>query len=86
MAVGRVGGAPLVSRFDPDHVLAATMGLTVVGFAIAWLSSAPLPMLVGFAVVGLGLGLQSPLAIGRAVIAAESYGYMNACLKALGAR
>jgi len=71
MAVGRVGGAPLVSRFDPDHVLVATMGLTVVGFTIAWFSSAPVPMLLGFAVTGLGLGLQSPLAIGRAVIAAD---------------
>jgi len=85
MAVGRVGGAPLVSRFDPDHVLAATMGLTVVGFAIAWLSSAPLPMLVGFAVVGLGLGLQSPLAIGRAVIAAEGQADRGAGLTSVAA-
>ncbi len=71
MAVGRVAGAPLVSRYDPDHVLVATMTLTVVGFAIAWFSTAPVPMLLGFAVTGLGLGLQSPLSIGRAVIAAE---------------
>jgi predicted MFS family arabinose efflux permease len=85
MAVGRVAGAPLVSRFDPDHVLAATMGLTVVGFAIAWLSAAPVPMLVGFAVVGLGLGLQSPLAIGRAVIAAEGQADRGAGLTSVAA-
>jgi len=85
MAVGRVAGAPLVSRFDPDHVLAATMGLTVVGFTIAWLSAAPGPMLVGFAVIGLGLGLQSPLAIGRAVIAAEGQADRGAGLTSVAA-
>jgi fucose permease len=65
-----VFGAPLVSRFDPDVVLMATMGLTIVGFSVAWLSASAVPMLVGFTITGVGLGLQSPLAIGRAVIAA----------------
>jgi len=85
MAVGRVAGAPLVSRFDPDHVLAATMGLTIVGFAIAWLTSGPVPMLLGFAVIGLGLGLQSPLSIGRAVIAAEGQADRGAGLTSVAA-
>ena len=85
MAVGRVAGAPLVSRFDPDHVLAATMGLTVVGFTIAWFSAAPVPMLLGFAVTGLGLGLQSPLAIGRAVIAADGQADRGAGLTSVAA-
>jgi fucose permease len=85
MAVGRVAGAPLVSRYDPDHVLAATMGLTVVGFAIAWFSAAPVPMLLGFAVTGLGLGLQSPLAIGRAVIAADGQADRGAGLTSVAA-
>ena len=70
MALGRVAGAPLVSRIDPDVVLMATMGLTVMGFGIAWLSTSAAPMLLGFALTGLGMGLQSPLAIGRMVIAA----------------
>jgi MFS family permease len=85
MAVGRVAGAPLVSRYDPDHVLVATMGLTVVGFAIAWFSAAPVPMLLGFAVTGLGLGLQSPLAIGRAVIAADGQADRGAGLTSVAA-
>jgi fucose permease len=85
MAVGRVAGAPLVSRFDPDHVLVATMGLTIVGFAIAWLTSGPVPMLSGYAVIGLGLGLQSPLAIGRAVIAAEGQADRGAGLTSVAA-
>ncbi len=70
MAVGRVAGAPLVSRIDPDVVLMATMGLTVVGFAVAWFSMSAVPMLLGFLLTGLGMGLQSPLAIGRMVVAA----------------
>jgi MFS family permease len=61
------------------------MGLTVVGFAIAWLSSGPVPMLLGFAVIGLGLGLQSPLSIGRAVIAAEGQADRGAGLTSVAA-
>jgi len=85
LAVGRVAGAPLVSRYDPDRVLAATMGLSIVGFAIAWLSSSPVPMLVGFAITGLGMGLQSPLAIGRAVIAADGQADRGAGLTSVAA-
>jgi fucose permease len=69
MAVGRVGGSAVVGRFEPDRVLMGTMALSIAGFAIAWFSSSPVPMLIGFAITGLGLGLQSPLAISRAVLA-----------------
>jgi fucose permease len=69
MAVGRVGGSAVVGRFEPDRVLMGTMALSIAGFAVAWFSSSPVPMLVGFAITGLGLGLQSPLAISRAVLA-----------------
>lgn len=85
IAVGRVGGAPLVSRIDPDRVLAGTMALTVIGFAIAWVSTAPVPMLLGFLVTGIGVGLQSPLAIGRAVIAAEGQADRGAGLTSVAA-
>ncbi|MFN8169708.1 MAG: MFS transporter [Candidatus Nanopelagicales bacterium] len=85
IAVGRVGGAPLVSRIDPDRVLVATMALTIVGFALAWLSSSPVPMLLGFAVTGIGMGLQSPLSIGRAVIAAQGQADRGAGLTSVAA-
>jgi MFS family permease len=71
MAVGRLGGAPLVGRRDPEKVLLWTLGVSLVGFAIAWAWAAPLPMLLGFFVAGLGIGLQAPLAIGRSVRASE---------------
>ncbi|MBI1378093.1 MAG: MFS transporter [Frankiales bacterium] len=70
MAVGRLVGAPLVSRFRPDDVLVATMVLTTAGFAVVWLSASAVPMLAALCVTGLGMGLQSPLAIGRSVAAA----------------
>ena len=85
MAVGRVAGAPLVSRIEPDLVLTATMVLTVVGFAIAWLSGSATPMLLGFALTGLGMSLQSPLAIGRMVIAAEGQADRGAGLSSVAA-
>jgi fucose permease len=65
MAVGRLGGGPVVTRYGAERVLRGTIVLTFAGFVIAWLSASPVPMLVGLAVTGVGLGLQSPLAIGR---------------------
>ena len=85
MAVGRVGGAPLVSRIDPDVVLVASMALSIVGFALAWVSMSAVPMLVGFSITGIGLGLQSPLAIGRAVIAADGQADRGAGLTSVAA-
>lgn len=70
LAVGRVAGSRVVAHVDPELALVGSFALTLVGFAVAWLSSSAAPMLVGFAITGLGMGLQSPLGIGRAVVAA----------------
>lgn len=69
MAVGRLCGSAVVGRSEPDRVLVGTMALSIAGFGIAWLSSSPVPMLLGLTATGVGLGLQSPLAISRAVLA-----------------
>jgi fucose permease len=71
MAVGRLAGGPVVTRYGAERVLQGTIALTFVGFVIAWLSAAPAPMLVGLAVTGVGLGLQSPLAIGRVLTTSD---------------
>ena len=71
MALGRLVGSRLVAHIDPERVLIATLGLTLVGFAIAWFSGAAVPMLIGFAVTGTGMGLQVPLSIGRSVRASR---------------
>ncbi len=70
LAIGRVVGSQVVARFDPETVLSNSFALSVVGFAIAWVSTNPAVMLTGLLVTGLGMGLQSPLGIGRAVRAA----------------
>lgn len=71
MAVGRLGGGPVVTRYGAERVLTGTIVLTFVGFVIAWLSASAVPMLIGLAVTGVGLGLQSPLAIGRVLTTTE---------------
>lgn len=71
MAVGRLGGGPVVTRYGAERVLTGTIVLTFVGFVIAWLSASAVPMLIGLAVTGIGLGLQSPLAIGRVLTTTE---------------
>jgi fucose permease len=70
LAIGRVVGSQVVARFDSETVLSNSFALSVVGFAIAWVSTVPAIMLGGLLVTGLGMGLQSPLGIGRAVRAA----------------
>ena len=70
LAVGRLVGSRVVARMDPEAVLAGSFGLTIVAFAVAWVSTSAIIMLCAFAVTGLGLGLQSPLGINRSVRAA----------------
>lgn len=70
LAVGRVVGSRVVARRDPELVLVVTFVVSITGFFLAWVASSALPMLVGFAITGLGMGLQAPLGIGRAVRAA----------------
>jgi fucose permease len=67
LAIGRVVGSQVVARFDSEIVLSNSFALSVVGFAIAWVSTVPAIMLTGLLVTGLGMGLQSPLGIERAV-------------------
>jgi len=71
MALGRLVGSRLVAHIDPEVALVGTLCLTLVGFAIAWFSSAAAPMLIGFGVTGMGMGLQVPLSIGRSVRASR---------------
>lgn len=70
LAIGRVVGSQVVARFDSETVLSNSFALSVVGFAIAWVSTVPAVMLGALLVTGLGMGLQSPLGIERAVRAA----------------
>lgn len=70
LAIGRIIGSRVVARLDAELALAGSFALSLVGFAIAWISSAAVPMVVGLLITGLGMGLQSPLGIARVVHAA----------------
>ena len=67
LAVGRVVGSRVVARVDAETALIGSFALSLAGFAVAWLSSAALPMVLGLLITGLGMGLQSPLGIARVV-------------------
>src|SRR5215211_8528929 len=74
---GRTLGSRLARRHDPARLLALALGVTLVGFAILWPSTAPAQALVGLSLLGVGLGNLFPmglsvtvaLAPGRAALA-----------------
>ncbi len=85
MAIGRLGGSPVVSRVDPERLLIGAFTLTVVGFFVAWTSSVAAVMLVGFLVAGIGIGLHWPLAISRALRASGGRSDRGAALASVAA-
>jgi predicted MFS family arabinose efflux permease len=67
MTIGRLASGRLTLRYTADALLLFAFGLTMVGFGIFWISSDPVLAFVGLFIVGLGISLQFPLAITRAV-------------------
>jgi MFS family permease len=67
MTVGRLSSGRLALRYAADTLLLCAFGLTIAGFGIFWISTNPVLAFVGLFVVGLGISLQFPLAITRAV-------------------
>jgi fucose permease len=61
----------VVTRLGAERVLLGSMVLALVGFALAWLTGSAVPVLLGMVLVGVGLGLQSPLGIARAVASTD---------------
>ena len=72
MTVGRLVGSRMALRVALEPILAAAIALALVGFAVFWLATSPLPALIGLVVIGLGIALQYPL--GLAVAVRESLG------------
>jgi predicted MFS family arabinose efflux permease len=61
MAVGRFAIGRLAMRYTPRELLLGALGLTVVGWALTWVSTAPAPALAGLVVIGLGIAGHYPL-------------------------
>lgn len=67
MTVGRLSSGRLTLRYTSGTLLLSVFGLTIIGFGVFWASANPVIAFVGLFVVGLGISLQYPLAITRAV-------------------
>lgn len=85
MAIGRFAGARLALRHGPDWLLARTLIVTAGGFVIFWLSTTLWLSLAGLVVLGLGIALQFPLGIARAILASDGRPDLATARASLGA-
>ena len=67
MTIGRLSSARLALRYSADTLLLFAFGVNIVGFGVFWMSTNPVVAFVGLFIAGLGISLQFPLAITRAV-------------------
>jgi fucose permease len=70
MLIGRVIGSRLTRALPGLVVLAASLGIALVGFPLFWLAPHPLVRVVGLFIVGLGLANVYPLGVALATEAA----------------
>jgi predicted MFS family arabinose efflux permease len=74
MLFGRLAGSTLVGRLPLATLYAASLVLTLFGFALYWGGASPWLAVPGLAVVGLGVALLYPLSLGLALEAAGPLG------------
>ena len=67
MLLGRIVSSRLARVLPPTTLLAATLGLALVGFPLFWFSPGSILTLVGLFVTGLGIGGVYPLGISAAI-------------------
>jgi len=67
MTIGRFSTARLALRYSTDTLLLFAFGVNIVGFGVFWMSTNPVVAFAGLFIAGLGMSLQFPLAITRAV-------------------
>ncbi|MEA2285616.1 MAG: hypothetical protein QOJ21_1659 [Solirubrobacteraceae bacterium] len=84
MSVGRVVGARLTLRHAADRLLCAALALNAAGFAVFWLSHVTWLSVAGLFVVGLGIAMQFPLNMSRAIAASGGRTDMAAARAGLG--
>jgi len=73
MAVGRFTAGWLTRDFAPRTLLNVSILLTALGWAVAWASTHPVPALLGFVLLGLGLAGQYPLGLSLLYSAAGAH-------------
>ncbi len=67
MFIGRLFGSRLAQTWSIDRLLISSILLALGGFAVAWLSTAPVAILAGLFIVGLGIAVHWPIGVSRAV-------------------
>lgn len=67
MFIGRLFGSRLAQTWTVDRLLTTSILLALAAFAVAWLSTSALPILLALFVVGLGIAVHWPIGVSRAV-------------------
>jgi fucose permease len=67
MCLGRLLGGRLAQRVPAPRLLLGALGVSLAGFGLFWLATAPVLAIAGLAIAGLGNGMHYPLAIGMAL-------------------
>jgi predicted MFS family arabinose efflux permease len=67
MMFGRYFGSRIASRVPIDRMLAISILVAFVGFALSWIPPIGVLMCIGLFVTGLGLSIQWPIGVSRAV-------------------
>src|SRR3954452_15636271 len=67
VVAGRIVGSRLAHRYAPSRLLASALAIALAGFAVLWISTAPVPAALGLAVLGLGLGNTFPMGLALAL-------------------
>lgn len=71
VAIGRAVGGRLALRRSPELLLTGSLVLTAVGFVLFWSTTTAWLALLGLLVMGLGIAVQFPLSVARAIAASE---------------
>ncbi|MGN6245923.1 MAG: MFS transporter [Motilibacteraceae bacterium] len=71
MTAGRFAGSRLALLVSPDRLLLQALLVTAAGFAVFWSSTVGWLSLAGLVLTGLGIAMQFPLGIARAIAASE---------------
>jgi fucose permease len=85
LTASRLAGGRLAVRRDVDWVLTRSLLVLLAGFALFWAATVPWLAVIGLAVTGFGLGVQYPLAVGRAIGAATGRSDLAASRASLAA-
>jgi predicted MFS family arabinose efflux permease len=84
MLVGRIASSRLARTLPATLLLAATLGLALVGFPLFWFSPGSILTLAGLFVTGLGIGGVYPLGVSAAIASAPGNSDAAAARLAIG--